>query len=324
MYDLDFDQLKEARNSLMIKFEAIQMAYEKVEALDPFNDLSVEYDQCERDTVNISFDIKERCREFTQVSRDSICHSCTSTTSSQDRSEFIKNVAKLNLDVMTSNDEAEKVKVEAETGKDANNSVMNEVYSHSRIEYTRDYVSKLSSMKTDTIEPKVEDIRDRVKFEVKQESNLNPRASSFRPRDELKDAIEHLADILSVRQRSDTLPRLEPEVFKGDILQYPKWNKAFETLVESKTNSASERLYYIGKYTDGEAKEAISSLLSLDTTEAYNDARELLKQRYGDVFTIAQAYRKKLDEWPKVSINNGSALMKFSDYLQNCKTAMNL
>nr|BDT62739.1 MAG: hypothetical protein [Metapenaeus ensis nimavirus] len=56
---------------------------------------------------------------------------------------------------------------------------------------------------------------------------------------------------------------------------------------------------------------------------SYNDARELLKQRYGDVFTIAQAYRKKLDEWPKVSINNGSALMKFSDYLQNCKTAMN-
>jgi hypothetical protein len=63
------------------------------------------------------------------------------------------------------------------------------------------------------------------------------------------DSLTRLADLLAQRQDYDSLPRPQPDVFSGDLLQYPIWIKAFETLIERKTNQPSERLYYLGKYT---------------------------------------------------------------------------
>ncbi|CAB4030375.1 Hypothetical predicted protein [Paramuricea clavata] len=75
-------------------------------------------------------------------------------------------------------------------------------------------------------------------------------------------------------------PPLAPDVFSGDLLQYPIWIKAFETLIERKTNQPSKRLYYLGKYTSEEAKEAVSGLLPLDTETAYAKAKKILANRF--------------------------------------------
>ena len=64
-----------------------------------------------------------------------------------------------------------------------------------------------------------------------------------------RDSLTRLADLLAQRQDHDSLPRPQPDVFSGDLLQYPIWIKAFETLIERKTKQPSERLYYLGKYT---------------------------------------------------------------------------
>ncbi|CAB4035179.1 Hypothetical predicted protein, partial [Paramuricea clavata] len=90
------------------------------------------------------------------------------------------------------------------------------------------------------------------------------------------DSLIRLADLLAQRQDYDSLPRPQPDVFSGDLLQYPIWIKAFETLIERKTNQPSERLYYLGKSTSGEAKEAVSGLLPLDTETAYAKAKKIL------------------------------------------------
>ena len=84
----------------------------------------------------------------------------------------------------------------------------------------------------------------------------------------------------------------------------------------------TERLFYLGKYTSGEAKEAISGLLQLNTEEAYIKAKKTLKSRFGNQFLVSTAYRKKLYEWPKIQQNDGPALRKFADFLDSCKTAM--
>ena len=176
-------------------------------------------------------------------------------------------------------------------------------------------------------------------------SELNPAAKEFQPnqnedttqatthqssqsqssccKNSESSAIQQLANILSAKQSNDTLPRPEPEIFKGDILKFSVWMKAFETFIEAKTQNFAERLFYLGRYTDGEAKDAVSGFLPLNTKEAYIKAKGVLTNRYGNDFVMSETYRKKLYNWPKIQNNDGPALRKFSDFLEHCKAAMN-
>ncbi|XP_068247736.1 uncharacterized protein [Palaemon carinicauda] len=113
--------------------------------------------------------------------------------------------------------------------------------------------------------------------------------------------LEKLADLFAARQRKDNLPVKEPEVFSGDLLKYPQWKASFITLIEYKTDDAAERLYYLGKYTDGQAKTAIDNLISFGTQEAYNKAWKILHDRFGNKFIVADAFRSKLEGWPKIN-----------------------
>ena len=136
------------------------------------------------------------------------------------------------------------------------------------------------------------------------------------------DLMQRLADLLTQRQDRDSLPRPEPEVFNGNPLRYPNWVKSFETFIERKTKDPSERLYYLGKYTAGAAKEAVSGLLPLDNVDAYSKAKKILTNRFGNPFTVADAFRKRINSWPKIQPNDGQDLRKFSDFLEHCNTAM--
>ena len=48
----------------------------------------------------------------------------------------------------------------------------------------------------------------------------------------VEDSLTSLANILSKRRLQDSLPLPEPEVFSGDLLNYPVWLKSFETIIE--------------------------------------------------------------------------------------------
>ena len=136
------------------------------------------------------------------------------------------------------------------------------------------------------------------------------------------EVITKLADLLTQRQDKDSLPWPEPEVFNSDLLQYPLWIKSFETFIERKTKDPSERLYYLGKFTADKAKESINGLLPLDSEEAYVEAKRILASRFGNPFLVSNAYRKKINDWPRILPNDGPGLRRFSDFLQHCNTAM--
>ena len=106
-------------------------------------------------------------------------------------------------------------------------------------------------------------------------------------------------------------------------MHYPVWLKSFETIIEGQTEKVSQRLYYLGKYTAGEPKEAISGLLLLNSADAYKQAKKTLSDRFGNPFLVADAYRRKVNEWPKIPLNDGNSLRKFSDFLNQCQTAAN-
>ena len=66
-----------------------------------------------------------------------------------------------------------------------------------------------------------------------------------------------------------TVPVPKPPVFEGNILEYPKWENAFDTLIEDQVVKPNYKLYYLGEYMCGAAQKTISSLLGLRTEDAY-------------------------------------------------------
>ena len=70
------------------------------------------------------------------------------------------------------------------------------------------------------------------------------------------------------------------------------------------------------EYMAGTAKETVESYFLLMTDDAYEDAKLLLDERFGDPFLITNAFRDKLDRWPKIASRDGTALCKFADFLK--------
>ena len=62
-------------------------------------------------------------------------------------------------------------------------------------------------------------------------------------------------------------------------------------------------------------------LLLLDSADAYKQAKKILSDRFGNPFVVADAYRRRINEWPKILPNDGASLRKFSDFLIHCQTA---
>ena len=113
--------------------------------------------------------------------------------------------------------------------------------------------------------------------------------------------------------RRMTVPVLKPPVFDGNILEYPKWENAFDALIEDQVVLPTYKLYYLGEYTHGAAQKTISGLFGLRSEDAYKRARKTLKERFRNPFRIYEAYRDRLRNWtPCVTSAN---LQEFSDFL---------
>ena len=85
------------------------------------------------------------------------------------------------------------------------------------------------------------------------------------------------------------------------------------------------RLLY---YCTGPAKNVIQCCSVMKPTEGYKRARQLLKDRFGDEYVIAEAWVGKISESKPISAHDtsGLGLQEFADDLRNCEqtlTAMN-
>ncbi|XP_047485497.1 uncharacterized protein LOC125036713 [Penaeus chinensis] len=167
---------------------------------------------------------------------------------------------------------------------------------------------------------------------LKASPELKPQAKSFEPKRKFKDLnasfgqdrssqvidINVFKDVVNILSKSKS----EPEIFSGDLLEFPPWLQTFEILIESRITEPAEKLFYLGHYTSGEAKDAIRGLLHVPKEEAYLEAKSILMDRFGNKFIVANAFRRKLSEWPNISNRDGHALHKLSDFLKSCLTVM--
>ena len=159
---------------------------------------------------------------------------------------------------------------------------------------------------------------DRVPMYSSTPYNREPR-HPLNTQDELTVILSQLVSLLSKRSH---LPPMEPEIFTGDILTFPAWLRSFEFLIEAHTSSEEEKLFYMGKYTGGEAKNMIRGFLTLSGPGIFTKAKMALKQRYGERYHIAAAFKKELSGWPVIKPGDGPALRHFSDFLNQCNSAM--
>ena len=119
-----------------------------------------------------------------------------------------------------------------------------------------------------------------------------------------------------------TLPRAEVQTFDGDPANYCNFIRSFENLIEAKTKNSSTRLYYLMQYISGDVQELMRSCLSMQPEEGYQEARRLLKARYGQNYKIATAYVSRVTNGPPIRHEDGKALQKFSVLLTSCKNTL--
>ena len=130
-----------------------------------------------------------------------------------------------------------------------------------------------------------------------------------------------LCQIMVSQQARSLLPSSEPPVLYGDAMEFPAFMTAFASLIESKVEDSCERLYFLGQYTSGKAKEVINGCLQRKPEGSYKEAKGL-KRQFGDPFKIANGHINKLSSWQPIRANDCSALQNFSIALDQAKSAM--
>ena len=131
-----------------------------------------------------------------------------------------------------------------------------------------------------------------------------------------------IVELLAVNQNKTKLPQPRVPIFDGNPVDYRSFIRAFESLIESRTCNSTERLYYLEQYTTGDVKELIKSCHHLPPDVGYQEARKLLKKKFGDEYRVASAYESKALSWPPIKSEDGTALNKFAIFLSSCKNAL--
>ncbi|XP_067927966.1 uncharacterized protein [Watersipora subatra] len=115
---------------------------------------------------------------------------------------------------------------------------------------------------------------------------------------------------------------VEPEVFQGEVLKFSDWEVDLDAYLQTEKIVGNHKMRHMKKFIDGEARRSIEAHLATNTETAYEEARTILKERYGNEHTIARNFHKRLSEWPQIRPKDPTGLREFSDYLCYLQTAM--
>jgi hypothetical protein len=154
-----------------------------------------------------------------------------------------------------------------------------------------------------------------------QNCNYNGTISINQQPNNQTQQVNDLALMFSQLINVSRLPIPEPGVFDGNPLDYPSWKSAFTTLIDCRNISPAERIHYLKQYLAGEAKQCVENFLLIPSNDSYTEALKLIDKRFGDNFTIAQAFKAKIEGWPKIGPKDYVSLRKFSDFLRQCEVA---
>ncbi|KAK0150310.1 hypothetical protein N1851_008772 [Merluccius polli] len=131
-----------------------------------------------------------------------------------------------------------------------------------------------------------------------------------------------IADLIIMQQKLSLLPAREVTVYDGDPLTYHSFIRSFEYLIEGKTSSSADRLYFLEQYTSGQARDLVRSCLHRDARQGYAEARQLLEKQFGSEIKVTSAYLEKALKWTPIKVEDGKGLQAYALYLRGCYNAM--
>ena len=160
------------------------------------------------------------------------------------------------------------------------------------------------------------------------EVTLNPHAAEFRSRrNNDYDALHQLVQQGQDQQRqlldAIQLPAAQLQTLDGDPLKYYLFMRLFEANVERSTVDSGSRLTRLIQYCTGKAKNVISGCLAMDPKQGYAQAKALLKSRFGNDYTISEAWIDKVMLGPCLKATDREGLQNMSDDLANCQYTLN-
>ena len=106
-------------------------------------------------------------------------------------------------------------------------------------------------------------------------------------------------------------PKVDLPTFKGDPMQYHIFMRAFDDNVERVISDPSSKLARLMQLCAGEAARVIQGCTLMRPERGYVRARQLLKDRYGDEFMIAELWGQRF-----LSTSNRMSLREFADELR--------
>ncbi|PFX24923.1 hypothetical protein AWC38_SpisGene10462 [Stylophora pistillata] len=132
---------------------------------------------------------------------------------------------------------------------------------------------------------------------IKEEEEFHLKAGTRRDVENEDGTSPCIKELVAQQQRSAltlTPPKPEEPVFSGDPMEYNKFVKAFETLIEAWMDSHSAWLYYLVQYTSGAVQELMQSCSLMDSDKGYQEARRLLRSSCKNTLKGTE-YHSKID-----------------------------
>lgn len=119
------------------------------------------------------------------------------------------------------------------------------------------------------------------------------------------------------------LPQLQIPKFSGDYKEWQNFIDIFTSIIHDSSNLAPiQKLYYLKSSLSGEALKTIQSIIS--SSENYEVALKLLKDRYENKQFIANCHLKEIIELPVVSRDVSSLRHLIYTTKQNLQSLTNL
>ena len=132
--------------------------------------------------------------------------------------------------------------------------------------------------------------------------------------------VNENASLALQRQMLDVmnLPKSSIITFDGDPMDYWVFIRSFDCCVGNSSVSDGAKLNRLFEYCKDKAARVIRPCALMLPSEGYKKARNLLKERFGNDFTISQAWVKKVTDGPSLKANDGDALQDFADEVRGC------
>ncbi|KAL9982123.1 hypothetical protein ACROYT_G010928 [Oculina patagonica] len=118
------------------------------------------------------------------------------------------------------------------------------------------------------------------------------------------------------------LPKPELNKFNGNPLEFWSFIRSFDNNIEKNSTDEGEKMTFLLQYCTGAARDAIKSCVTMDPALGYQEARKLLKDRFGHPFKIATAHLNQVTRGPPVKPNDQKGLLAFADQLKDCQNVL--